>query len=209
MVYPTFAAMFFTAISFWQKLLQWDQSLFIKMNSQWTNGVFDAIMPYMRNSFTWIPLYLFLLVLVLLNFRIKGWWWVIFFLVTVGLTDMTGTQIFKYGFHRIRPCNNPDLASQLRLLVLCPSGWSFTSNHAANHFGMATFLYITLRHLFKNRMWLAFLWAGIIGYAQIYVGVHYPFDVAGGAVLGIVFGLFTGLLFNKYFGLTIQEKNSG
>ena len=193
--------------TFWQKLIQWDHDLFIKLNSKWTNPFFDTIMPFMRHSITWIPLYLFILVLVLVNFRIKAWWWIIFFLVTVALTDMSGTKLFKYGFERIRPCNNPDVLTHLRLLVRCPGGYSFISNHAANHFGMATFLFITLRHLFKNWMWLAFLWAGSIGYAQVFVGVHYPSDIAGGMALGIIYGTFTGLLFNKYFGLHFLEKS--
>jgi len=193
--------------TFWQKILQWDQDLLTKINSQWTNPIFDTTMPFLRNSIIWIPLYLFLLVLVLVNFRIKAYWWIIFFLVTVALTDMTGTKIFKYGFERIRPCNNADVLTHLRLLVRCPSGFSFISNHAANHFGMATFLFLTFRHLIKNWMWLAFLWAGSIGYAQVYVGVHYPSDIAGGMALGIMYGTCTGLLFNKHFGLRVQEKN--
>ena len=192
--------------TFWQKIIQWDHDLFIKLNSKWTNPFFDTIMPFMRHSITWIPLYLFILVLVLLNFRIKAYWWIIFFLITVALTDMTGTKLFKYGFERIRPCNNPDVLTNLRLLVSCPGGYSFISNHAANHFGMATFLFITFRHLFKNWIWLVFLWAGSIGYAQVYVGVHYPSDIAGGMALGIIYGTFTGLIFNKYFGLHFREK---
>jgi membrane-associated phospholipid phosphatase len=206
MSYLTFAAMYLLT-TLWQKILQWDHDLFIKLNSKWTNPFFDSIMPYMRHSIIWIPLYLFILVLVLLNFRIKAYWWIIFFLVTVALTDMTGTKLFKYGFERIRPCNNPDMLAHLRLLVRCPSGWGFISNHAANHFGMATFLFLTLRHLFKNWMWLAFLWAGSIGYAQVYVGVHYPSDIAGGMLLGIIYGTFTGIMFNKYFGLHVDDKS--
>lgn len=204
--YLTFAAMYLLT-TFWQKIIQWDHDLFTKINSDWTNSFFDIIMPFLRHSIFWIPLYLFILVLVLVNFKVKAWWWIIFFLVTVALTDMTGTRIFKYGFERIRPCNNPDVLTQLRLLVSCPGGYSFISNHAANHFGMATFLFITFRHLFKNWMWLSFLWAGSIGYAQVYVGVHYPSDIAGGMALGLIFGTFTGLTFNKYFGLHLQGKS--
>jgi membrane-associated phospholipid phosphatase len=55
--------------------------------------------------------------------------------------------------------------------------------------------------------WLIFLWAGAIGYAQIYVGVHYPSDIAGGMALGIIYGTFTGLVFNKYFGLHFPVKS--
>ena len=193
--------MFFSAINFWGKLVQWDQSLFVKINSGWTNPVFDAVMPFLRNPVNWVPLYLFLLLFVALNFKIKGLWWIVFFLSTVALTDMTGTYVLKYGFERVRPCNSPDMISQLRLLVRCPSGYGFTSNHAANHFGISTFLFFTFRHLFKGWMFLAFLWAGSIAYAQVYVGVHYPFDVIGGALLGIISGTITGKLFNKRFPL--------
>ena len=204
--YLTFAAMYLLS-TFWQKIIQWDHDLFIQLNSKWTNPFFDTLMPFMRHSITWIPLYLFILVFVLLNFRTKAFWWIIFFLVTVALTDMTGAKLFKYGFERIRPCNNPAMLEHLRLLVRCPGGYSFISNHAANHFGMATFLFFTFHHLLKNRLWLAFLWAGSIGYAQVYVGVHYPSDIAGGMALGIIFGTFTGLMFNKYFGLLSPEKS--
>jgi undecaprenyl-diphosphatase len=194
--------------TFWQKIIQWDHDLFTDLNSKWTNPLFDTIMPFLRNSIIWIPLYLFILVFVVVNFRMKAIWWIIFFLVTVALTDMTGTKIFKYGFERIRPCNNPDMLAQLRLLVRCPSGFSFMSNHAANHFGMATFLFITLRHLFKNWMLLAFLWAAIIGYAQVYVGVHYPSDIAGGMIMGVIYGTITGYVFNKYLRLQLPEQKS-
>ncbi|MBK5270265.1 MAG: phosphatase PAP2 family protein [Bacteroidia bacterium] len=199
--------MIFFATTLWQKLEEWDKWLFIQINSHGANPFFDVIMPFLRNPPYWAPLYLFMLVFVLVNFKSKGLWWAVFFIATVSLTDMIGTNIFKYGFQRIRPCNNPDLLTHLRLLVRCPSGYGFVSNHAANHFGMATFLFITFRHLFKNWMWLAFLWAGSIAYAQVYVGIHYPFDIVGGTALGIVFGTFTGLIFNKYFKLFLKEKN--
>ncbi len=198
--------MFFLATTLWEKLLHLDRELFVLINSKWTNPLFDVVMPFLRTPTYWVPLYLFIIVFVLLNYRLKGLWWIVFFLVTVALTDMVGTNVFKYNFLRTRPCNNPDLIGQLRLLVLCPSGYGFTSNHAANHFGMATFLFLTFRHLFKSWMLLAFLWAGAIGYAQIYVGVHYPTDIAGGTILGIIFGSTTAFLFNKYFALALPDK---
>jgi membrane-associated phospholipid phosphatase len=196
--------MFFLSIHFWQKLVQWDQSFFKKINSDWSNPVFDSVMPFLRSSNVWAPLYLFLLVLALLNFRVKGVWWAVFFLSTVALTDMTGTYVFKHGFERLRPCNDPDFYSQVRLLLKqCAGGYSFISNHAANHFGMATFFFITFRHIQKKWALIALCWAASIGYAQIYVGVHYPVDIFVGALLGIAFGITTGTIFNKRFGLTI------
>ena len=198
--------MYFIAGSFWQTLLRWDRALFEKVNSEWTNPVFDAVMPFLRKSTHWIPLYLFLLIFVLLNFRTRAIWWIVFFIVTVAITDSTGTYLFKYGVERIRPCNDPEMLAHLRLLVVCPSGYGFTSNHAANHFGMATFLFITLRHLLKNWMLLAFVWAGFIAYAGIYVGIHFPGDVVAGTLLGLLFGSFTGWQFNKHFGLLLPPQ---
>ena len=192
------------AINFWKKLVQWDQSLFISINSDWTNPVFDVVLPIMRNSFIWYPLYLFLLIFVLLNFKVRGLWWAVFFLSTLALTDMTGTYVFKHVFERLRPCSDPDFFTHVRLLLKqCAGGYSFTSNHAANHFGMATFFFITFRHLFKIWAWIALCWAAVICYSQVYVGVHYPLDVLSGAMLGLAFGITTGTFFNKRFGIAI------
>ncbi|MDZ4796056.1 MAG: phosphatase PAP2 family protein [Bacteroidota bacterium] len=193
--------MHFSAITFWQRLLQLDQQLFEKINSDWSNPFFDTVMPLLRNSLTWIPLYTFLLIFLLLNFKVKGIWWSVLFLCTIALTDMTGTYGFKHVLERPRPCNDPAFTDHVRLLLRhCSGGFSFVSNHAANHFGMAAFFFVTFRHIFKKWAWAGLFWAGSIGYAQVYVGVHYPLDVVGGALLGLAFGISFGTIFNKRFG---------
>ncbi|MEP6700018.1 MAG: phosphatase PAP2 family protein [Bacteroidota bacterium] len=191
-------------INFWQRIVQWDQYLFKKINGDWTNPLFDIIMPFLREALYWAPLYIFLVVLVLMNFKIKGLWWFVFCLITVALTDMTGTYVFKHGFERLRPCSDPHFLNEVRLLVnQCSAGYSFVSNHAANHFGIAAFFFVTFRHLFKKWVWVGLLWAASIGYAQIYVGVHYPLDVFCGSLLGLAFGITTGTIYNKQFGIAI------
>jgi len=197
------------AISFTERLVQWDQSLFKKINSGWTNPFFDFVMPWLRTSLVWAPLYLFFAVFMFQNFKVKGLWWAVFFISTVALTDMTGTYAFKKAFMRLRPCADPDFGFQVRMLLKqCAGGFSFVSNHAANHFGMAAFFFVTLHPVFKKWTWLAFAWAGAIIYAQVYVGVHYPIDVFAGALLGLAFGITTGTFFNKRFGLTIFDNQS-
>jgi undecaprenyl-diphosphatase len=195
--------MFFNAISLWERLEHWDQQAFTVINSGLTNPLFDAVMPYLRSGMFWAPLYLFALVFVILNYKIQGLWWSLFLISTVALADLTGNYAFKHVFERSRPCNDPDFASQVRLLLEhCGSGYSFTSNHAANHFGMATFFFITFRPVFKNWVWIAIIWAFLVGYAQVYVGVHYPLDVLTGALMGIGWGYLMGAAFNKRFGFT-------
>lgn len=192
------------ASSLWQVLLQWDHSLFEKINGDWSNPFFDAVMPFLRNSVIWVPLYLFVLVLVLYNFGVKSLWWVLLFVVTVALTDMTGTYIFKHNIERLRPCRDPEFASHVRMVLKsCAGGYGFISNHAANHFGMAAFFFITFRHIIGRWAWLGIAWAASIAYAQVYVGVHFPLDVLAGALWGIILGAATGYFFNKQFGITI------
>ena len=196
--------MFFTAITFWEQLQQWDRRVFTVINRDGANSFLDAVMPFLRKAETWAPLYLFLLFFVLLNFKSKGAWWVVFLLVTVAITDMTGNYIFKQGFERLRPCNDPDFYGQVRLLLpSCGSGYSFISNHAANHFGIAAFFFLSFRHLLKKWAGVGFIWAAVVAYSQVYVGVHYPLDVIGGALLGLLCGTATGVIFNKRFGFAI------
>lgn len=189
-----------------QKLEQWDQWLFIQVNDHQTNPFFDSIMPYLRIAYFWTPLYLFLFLFITSNFRGRGLWWSVIFLCTVSLCDMTSSKLVKESFERLRPCGDPDFFEYVRLLVEnCSGTYSFTSSHAANHFGMATFIFLTLKPVIGKWVWLAYLWAAAIGYAQVYVGVHYPFDILGGAAIGFLFGWLLGVFFNKRFGFANFE----
>lgn len=189
------------SISFWHRVVAWDQWLFIKLNSEWTNPVFDTILPFFRDSVFWAPVYLFLLVFIVINFGTKGFWWSVAFICTIAITDVIGARVFKEGFERLRPCRDPDFSFHVRLLLKqCSGSFSFISNHAANHFGIATFAWLTFNGIFKKWMYLAYVWAFFIAYAQVYVGVHYPLDVLGGAGLGVVAGSFTAWVFHKKWG---------
>ena len=186
------------SISLWNRVIEWDQHLFIKLNSQWTNPFFDAVLPYFRDSVFWAPLYLFILVFMIVNFGEKGLWWSIAFVCTIAITDVVGARVFKESFERLRPCSDPEFSFHVRLLLKhCSGSYSFVSNHAANHFGIATFALFTFRGIFKKWMYLAYVWAFFIAYAQVYVGVHYPLDVVGGAVLGIMVGSLTAWIFHR------------
>ena len=88
----------------------------------------------------------------------------------------------------------------------CAGGYSFVSNHAANTFGLATFIFLTTRKYFGKWFRLIWLWPVVVCYGQIYVGVHYPTDIIGGAILGFVLGFFTAMLFNKRYGFATFER---
>jgi len=190
------------ATSFIDKLLAWDTWLFLKINKSWTTPFLDEVFPWYRYSDTWIPLYLFLLVFMLINFGRKAWIWVLFFIANVALTDQISSHLFKHLVGRPRPCADDVLQFYTRLLLGgCSGGFSFPSSHAANHFGMATFIYLTLKPAIGNWGKLFFVWAATISYGQIYVGVHYPLDVLGGTIIGCAAGYLMATIYNKKIGL--------
>lgn len=181
-----------------QHLINFDKAFFKLINGVWTNSFFDWLMPWVRNPELWVPLYLFLILLITINFKKQAGWILFFAVLTVTLTDTISSHIFKPYFHRLRPCSDPEMAGMVRLLLsYAPGNGSFTSSHAANHFGIAMFFYLTLKQYFGNWMFSFFAWAFIICYAQVYVGVHYPFDILGGAIIGCLSGYFTAWLLNR------------
>lgn len=186
-------------VSFWQQLSTWDKECFLVLNHRLANPVFDAVLPWFRDSLFWTPFYLFILAFILINFRFRGLWWILAFLSTVALTDLTGTYLFKETVQRIRPCNEPSLLGQVRLVIRsCPGGYSFLSNHAANHFGLATFMVCSFGGNFRPWTFLLFLWAFAVSFAQVYVGAHYPLDVLSGALLGVGSGYLTASVYRRF-----------
>jgi membrane-associated phospholipid phosphatase len=193
--------------SVWQRLEQWDQWLFIQINSRLSNPLLDAVLPYFRDAVFWAPLYLFILVFVIVNWGGKGWLWSLALVCTVALADMTSARLIKEFVQRPRPCWDPEFFTNVRLLLKhCNHSFSFTSNHAANHIGIATFISLTLRPTFKKWVYLIYVWALFVCYAQVYVGVHYPLDILGGAGVGTLAGLFTAHIFNQKAGSFTLDK---
>ncbi len=164
----------------------------------------DQLAPWLRASEHWIPLYIGLLVFAVWRFKKSSWIWLLFGIAAVALSDLIGNYGFKHVFERLRPCQDPELQAGLRLLVdRCGSGYSFISNHAANHMSLAVFLLVTLRKTWGNWGWLAVVWALSIAYSQIYVGLHFPADALAGAALGAGIGWLVGGSFNRQYKSTI------
>ena len=129
-----------------EELLKLDNHLFRLINSGCQNPLFDSVLPLVRNSLFWVPFYLFLIVFGFVNYRKNVWWWILFAILTVWLTDFLSSNIIKENIFRLRPCNDPMAMARL-LVSYCPQSSSFTSSHATNHFGLASFLFFTLSDL--------------------------------------------------------------
>ncbi|WP_153795872.1 phosphatase PAP2 family protein [Foetidibacter luteolus] len=190
-----------------EALKQWDTWLFLQINGEWTTPFLDSVFPWWRDQDSSLPLYLFLLCLVFINFGWRAWPWLLCAVVAVTLTDVVSSHWLKESIGRLRPCNDPVLSPYVRrLLGGCPGSGSFTSSHAANHFGQAAFYYFTLKPYIKKWGYLFFVWAATISYGQVYVGVHYPLDILGGAALGMFFGTSMAGLFNRRIGMPPLKK---
>ena len=192
-----------------RKLIEIDRYLFLKINRDCSNSFFDTVMPFLREPKFWAPVYLFVLLFVIFNFGKKAMLWIIGALVTVAITDSISSKIIKPFFARPRPCMDPDFSAQVNLVAsYCGGNGSFTSSHASNHFGLAMFFFITMQQLAPKFIKLFFVWAFIICFAQIYVGVHYPSDIVGGAILGGFTGYFVGKFYNNKNGLLLPSIKS-
>jgi len=184
-----------------RSLVDFDKYLFGVVNQKASNPFFDSIMPFIRQPLFWLPLYLFIILFAIYNFQKKAAVWIGWMILTVALTDTISSHLFKPLFGRLRPCNNPELADSIRLLVdHCGQNGSFTSSHATNHFGIAVFIFFTLEKVWGKFNYLFILWASVICFAQVYVGVHFPFDVIGGAFLGSSIGYLTATFFKRKSG---------
>lgn len=182
-------------------LVYWDYTAWYYLNTQWVNEFLDSVIPFIRNKWTWAPLYLFLLIFMPMNYGRKGWMWCVFFLLSFTMADYISASIIKPYYIRLRPCNNPYIKDIVHLLVPCGSGYSFPSSHATNHFALGIFAAITFNKITKW-IWVAgILWALSVGYAQVYVGVHFPGDVVAGGILGILVAILTARIFNRLYGL--------
>lgn len=186
----------------WLWLKATDQWLFVYINRVLTNPFLDSVIPVWREALTWSPLYLFLLLFTIFNFGWKALPWICLFIITVSLCDQVSSTFIKNWIARPRPCSDPYFSPYVRLLLnRCPSSGSFTSSHATNHFGMAVFVSLTFKHFIGRWKYALYFWAATISYGQVYMGVHYPFDVIGGAITGAFIGWASASFYRRQFGV--------
>lgn len=163
-------------------LIALDREAFLILNGLHQSWL-DQPMYLLSERLIWVPLYALLLYLIYRKYRSDTWIVVIGIIVMVTLSDQLASAVMKPLFERLRPSRDPSLEGMVHIVNNYRGGlYGFASSHAANTFGVATFVCMMLPE--KKYLLVLFAWAAFVSYTRIYLGVHYPGDIVAGAIVG-------------------------
>lgn len=167
-----------------EKLLDWDQQTLIYINNLGTEQ-FDSFWLTITKFPTWIPLFLFIIFLLIRNHSRKESVWIFLSFLSMLLFVTTAIFLAKENVGRLRPINDAGVNTFLRALTK-PSDYSFFSGHAASSFSIAM---LSILYLRKKTKWIyiLFLWPLLFTFSRMYLGVHYPLDILVGGIVGVLF----------------------
>jgi undecaprenyl-diphosphatase len=183
-----------------------DLVIFYFFNHTLSTPFLDKFFSLITNVNNWYIAYVILLLISFIKGGRKGRIVAIGILILIGITDQVGYHILKDFFQRLRPCV---VLKDAITPLGCNGTFSFPSNHAFNNFAAAVFVY----KFFPKLKWALFITAALISISRVYLGLHYPSDILGGALFGIIFGylfaIFVQWLDSFYLNNLKRIKDNG
>lgn len=176
-----------------EQIVNWDKQVLLTLNS-YHNPWLDRFMWLLSDIKVWIPLIIVFLYILIRNRQSRSFIIFLVFAILLIITDQISSGIIKPVVERLRPSHDPDFGDWVNIVNNYKGGlYGFVSSHASNVFGFAVL------SLLFFRSWpytiVILLWASLISYSRIYLGVHYPLDVFFGMILGIISALFVYYLY--------------
>ncbi|MBX2840241.1 MAG: phosphatase PAP2 family protein [Flammeovirgaceae bacterium] len=176
-----------------------DKQLFLFLNSL-HNSFTDSFFGFITDQETWYPLYALVLIFIFQKYKWQGLFLLAAILITIGLTDQFSSGFCKPFFARLRPCHDLEISTMVHLTFRgCGGQFGFISGHSSNSFAIATIFFLLLRKEVKYIRFM-YLWAAVVAYSRIVVGVHYPGDIFFGAIAGSLIGWMVFQVFNRIKG---------
>jgi len=181
-----------------------DAAFFYFLNHTLANPVTDRLMPFITERENWFIFYVLIWLYLVIKGGRKGQVAAILILIVILIADQFSNNVLKFYFQRTRPCH---ILSDVNLLINCSESFSFPSNHAVNNFA-AAYLFSNFYPDMKKFLYTG---AGIMALSRVMCGVHYPFDIFAGALIGMFFATLVLAVWNilnrKFNILKSPEKN--
>ncbi|HXK81358.1 MAG TPA: phosphatase PAP2 family protein [Bacteroidales bacterium] len=163
-----------------------DKELFLFLNGLNRDGL-DQIVFFISSHWFWLPVVTVILVLIIRKYKKHAWLPILVIIFTYIFTEQV-TNFVKYAVERFRPTHNTDISHLVHIVNNYKGGvYGFFSGHAANSFGLALISALFIKN--KYYTIAIILWAIIVSYSRIYLGVHYPSDIFAGALFGVMAAL--------------------
>ena len=183
---------------------QLDTQAFLWLNSFHTD-FFDPIMLWITGRNSWFPMYAIIIGSIVWTHKKKSIAMLFMIIFSIIISDQVCSSILKPLIQRLRPCHEPSIQNIVHLVGNCGGLFGFCSSHAANTFALATCLILLFGKQFDGIKYL-YIWAILVSYSRIYVGVHYPLDVFTGAGIGVLASLICYKLYHYFLLKTSHEK---
>ena len=175
---------------------QIDDNILNFIQTKMNFSFFDKIMPFISQignlGMIWITIAI--LLIFLKKHRLTG----VVMIIALMLSVITGSIVLKPLVSRLRPC---DVHPEITLLIPRPTDFSFPSGHTMSSFAAATVIFISNKKYGKYALALALS----IAYSRLYLYVHYPSDILGGIILGVLIGVISFKIFKLIKNSTIYN----
>lgn len=184
----------------------WDQNWFLFLNGFHTT-FFDGCMVAISEKLTWIPLYIAVLYIIIKRWKLDAFWAILALILCIVIADQVSSSVIKHLVERPRPTHADDLQGLVHIVNGYKGGkYGFVSSHAANAFGFA----LLSSQIFRQKSYTIaiFIWAAFTAYSRIYLGVHYPLDILGGIMVGVLAAFLCFWMLKRYRPFIFQAKKN-